>query len=107
MSSATRTVIIVGSGPAGYSAAVYAARANLAPLVFESSVTAGGALMTTTEVENFTGFPDGIMGPDLMMAMRAESERCGAELIADDVTEVDLTGDVKTISTHSKTYQAR
>ncbi|HQF04042.1 MAG TPA: thioredoxin-disulfide reductase [Phycicoccus sp.] len=91
-------VIIIGSGPAGYTAAVYAARANLSPLIFEGSVTAGGALMNTTEVENFPGFRDGIMGPDLMDNMRAQAERFGAQLVRDDVESVDLTQEIKTVT---------
>ncbi len=105
--SAPRNVIIIGSGPAGYTAAVYAARASLAPLVFEGSVTAGGALMNTTEVENFPGFRDGIMGPALMDEMKAQAERFGAELVPDDVVEVDLTGDIKVVKTATDTYTAR
>ncbi len=100
-------MIIVGSGPAGYTAAVYAARANLAPLMFEGSVTAGGALMNTTEVENFPGFRDGIMGPALMDEMRAQAERFGAEMVADDVIEMDLTGETKTVRTAEGTFSAR
>ena len=105
--SEVRNVIIIGSGPTGYTAAVYAARADLKPLVFEGSVTAGGALMNTTEVENFPGFRDGIMGPALMDEMKAQAERFGAELIPDDVVEVDLTGDVKIVKTATETYTAR
>ena len=97
MGSEIRDVIIVGSGPAGYTAAVYAARAELKPLVFEGALTAGGALINTTEVENFPGFPEGVMGPELMAQMREQAERFGAELIPDDVVEVDLTGDIKTV----------
>jgi len=108
MSDSVRNLIIIGSGPSGYTAAVYAARANLEPLVFEGSVTAGGALMNTTDVENFPGFPDGIMGPDLMDKLRAQAERFGAELISDDVTSVDLTGDIKTVAlADGTTYRAR
>ena len=102
-----RNVIIIGSGPAGYTAALYAARAELKPLVFEGSVTAGGALMQTTDVENFPGFPDGILGPELMDSLRKQSERFGAELIPDDVTEVDLAADPKVVKTGTETYLAR
>ena len=107
VSADPRNVIIIGSGPAGYTAAVYAARANLAPLVFEGSVTAGGALMNTTEVENFPGFRDGIQGPQLMDEMRAQAERFGAELVSDDVISVELEGDVKTVRTEDGTFTAR
>ena len=100
-------VIVIGSGPAGYTAALYAARAQLKPLVFEGSVTAGGALMKTTDVENYPGFPDGVLGPDLMDAMRKQAERFGAELMAEDVTEVDLTADPKRVTVEGDVYLAR
>ena len=102
-----RNVIIIGSGPAGYTAALYAARADLQPLVFEGSVTSGGALMNTTDVENFPGFPDGIMGPDLMDLLRKQAERFGAELVADDVLAVHLKAEPKVVKTDTETYLAR
>ena len=96
--SELREVIIVGSGPAGYTAAIYAARANLRPLVIASSVEAGGELMKTTEVENFPGFPEGIQGPELMIKMQEQAERFGAEIVLDDVVSLDLAGDVKSVT---------
>ena len=97
MSEKIHDVVIVGSGPAGYTAAIYAARAQLEPVMYEGSVTAGGALMNTTEVENFPGFTDGIMGPDLMDSMRKQAARFGTQLITDDIVEMDLKGPVKTL----------
>jgi len=102
-----RDVIIIGSGPAGYTAAIYAARAKLSPLVFEGSVTAGGALMQTTDVENFPGFPDGILGPELMDGLRKQAERFGAELVSDDVVAVDLAAAPKVVKTETETYLAK
>jgi thioredoxin reductase (NADPH) len=101
-----RNLIIVGSGPAGYTAAVYAARASLQPLVIEGA-SSGGALMTTTDVENFPGFPDGVLGPELMDSMRKQAERFGAEFITDDVSSVDLTGDVKIVRIGTTEYRAK
>jgi thioredoxin reductase (NADPH) len=107
MSQEIHDVIIIGSGPAGYTAAIYAARAQLKPIVFEGAVTAGGALMNTTEVENFPGFQDGVMGPELMENMRAQAVKFGANLITDDVTAANLTGDVKTVvDGEGREYQA-
>jgi len=103
-----RELVIVGSGPAGYTAAIYASRAQLNPVQYEGSVTAGGALMTTTEVENFPGFVDGVMGPVLMEDMRKQAARFGTELITDDVVEMDLKGEIKTIKDGSgNVVQAR
>jgi thioredoxin reductase (NADPH) len=101
-----RELIIIGSGPAGYTAAVYAARAQLRPLVFEGTQF-GGALMTTTDVENFPGFPEGVMGPDLMEQMRSQAQRFGAELRAEDVERVSLTGEVKEVVVNGVTHRAR
>jgi thioredoxin reductase (NADPH) len=101
-----RNVIIIGSGPAGYTAALYAARANLRPLVIEG-VQSGGALMTTTDVENFPGFPDGILGPDLMDSLRKQAERFGAELLTDDATQVELTDEIKTVWVGETAFRAR
>src|ERR1051325_6007101 len=105
-SSTVHDVIVIGSGPAGYTAALYAARAQLEPLVFEGTQF-GGALMTTTEVENYPGFTDGIMGPELMEQMRGKAKRFGAELRAEDVESVELEGTVKTVVANGVTYRAR
>lgn len=102
-----RDVIIIGSGPAGYTAAIYTARAKLQPLVLAGSVTAGGALMQTTDVENFPGFPDGVMGPDLMEELRKQAERFGAEVVYDDAVSVDLAASPKVVKTESETYLAK
>jgi len=106
MTDTVRDVVIIGSGPAGYTAGVYTARAGLKPLLIEG-VQYGGALMNTTDVENFPGFPDGITGPELMDMMRKQAERFGAEIISDDATEVDLSGTIKRVSVGGETYQAR
>ncbi|KPN16546.1 thioredoxin reductase [Arthrobacter sp. Edens01] len=103
-----RDVIIVGSGPSGYTAAIYTARANLKPLLIASSVTAGGELMNTTDVENFPGFPEGIMGPDLMAGLEKQADRFGTEILFEDVTSVDLTGDIKKVTIGTgETFLAR
>jgi thioredoxin reductase (NADPH) len=103
-----REVIIIGSGPAGYTAAIYAARAQLNPLMIASSVEPGGELMKTTEVENYPGFPEGLMGPDLMANFQAQAERFGTEILFDDVTEVDLSGETKIVKTgNGETFEAK
>ena len=100
-------VVVVGSGPAGWTAAVYTARAGLEPLVLAGTLEAGGALMNTTEVENFPGFPEGVMGPDLMDKMQAQAEKFGATVEYEDAVELDLEGDIKTVRTDSATYRAK
>ena len=102
-----RDIIIIGSGPAGYTAAIYTARAGLNPLLIAGEVTAGGALMNTTEVENFPGFPEGIQGPDLMANMLAQAERFGCEILYEDALEVSLAGEEKTVVTSEGKYSAR
>ena len=103
-----REVIIIGSGPAGFTAGIYTARAGLNPLLIASSVEIGGELMKTTEVENFPGFPEGLMGPDLMANFQAQAERFGTEILFDDVVEVDLKGDVKIVKTGAgETFEAK
>jgi len=106
--SEIHAVVIVGSGPAGYTAAIYAARAQLSPILYEGSVTAGGALMNTTDVENFPGFPEGVMGPDLMDSLRKQAERFGTKLITDDIVSMELAGEVKILKDGSgNTLQAK
>ena len=100
-------VIIVGSGPAGYTAAIYAARAQLSPIVLAGSVTAGGALMNTTEVENYPGFVEGVMGPELMTQMQEQAERLGADIRYEDVTALDLDGEIKKVTTDDGVYETR
>src|SRR5690606_15577479 len=96
--SSMHQIIIIGSGPAGFTAAIYAARADLKPLLFASQIQVGGELMNTTEVENFPGFPEGIQGPDLMQKMQEQAERFGTEVVYDDITEVDFSGDIKKVT---------
>ena len=106
MSATVHQSIVIGSGPSGYTAAIYLARAGLKPVAFEGAVTAGGALMNTTDVENFPGFPDGVMGPDLMDKLRAQAERFGTTFVTDDVTSVDLTSSPKVVMVGDETYLA-